>query len=361
MLCHVSCLMSVHHGARKWWSQLFNFTMYFISSRCNINEKLPLTINLEVRKTCRIKSQENIVLPKNLGDVTLNDFANSAICKYRLKKVNQQRKHSFKKSLRKKKSWDEKIDDLEGDFEEQIDEEAKTSKKTISNSEGVKDGIGKDYPIDIWFTLSEYIRPEDVGVFASICKTSFEVTCTAKFWFSLYRLIPPFVTKLKSLMTSMTEHPDTLKRRQCDSLWQEKKRAHWVFYFKMREKKNVFLQHSSRTDYRQPDLLEILDDVSANPDETCRVLRVTCKHFIKIPPVIGQVLTSVCLTLSQGLRHHRLQLDFGSGLNGYPMSSLGGAGCNTIILDPVINYRILDWWHPLYPHNHNIQDLLSRE
>lgn len=43
------------------------------------------------------------------------------------------------------------------------------------------------YPLDIWFLISEYIRPEDVGRFAGICKLSYAVVCSAKFWFSMYR------------------------------------------------------------------------------------------------------------------------------------------------------------------------------
>lgn len=54
-------------------------------------------------------------------------------------------------------------------------------------SETIDDSTGVNYPIDIWFLISEHIRPEDVGVFAAICKTSSAVTSTAKFWFSLYR------------------------------------------------------------------------------------------------------------------------------------------------------------------------------
>ncbi|KAJ8935916.1 hypothetical protein NQ314_012584 [Rhamnusium bicolor] len=268
---------------------------------------------------------------KSLGDITLNDFANSTVCKNRLKKSTNNVNKVLKK-LEEEKSWDEKTDDFEGDFVQEIDEdgnisyvirktESRRRRKTASSSEEVKENIGRDYPIDIWFLVSEYIQPEDVGRFAGICKTSFEVVCTAKFWFSLYRryycnvtnmpeklqpeclvrkyslrtsviralhyMYTPFVNKLKPVLATMDKHPDILKRRQCDSLWQQKQKGQWVFYFKMREKRNSFLQHS-RTDFKKPDLLEILDDVSANPDEHCKILQVTCKHFIRIPPVIGR-------------------------------------------------------------------------
>lgn len=65
--------------------------------------------------------------------------------------------------------------------------------------------------------------------------------------------------------------------------------------------------------------------------------------------ISGQVLSSVSLTLSQGLRYHRLQLSFGSG----PFPSMSNI---PIILDPVVNVRVLDWWHPSFPHSDGLNN-----
>lgn len=264
----------------------------------------------------------------------MNDFANSVVCKNRLKKST----HNVNKVLKEfeeEKSWDEKTDDFEGEFVQQEDEdgnvvyvirklENRRRKKTISSSEDIKPSEGNDYPIDIWYLISEYIRPEDVGRFAGICKTSFEVVCTAKFWFRLYKkyysstptlpeefqpeclvrkyglrtaviralyfMYPPFVNKLKSLSSIIPEqHPDVLKNRICETMWFKRKNGRWLYTFKLRNKSDSSLKHSGRgTTFNGPDLLEILDDVSANPDEHCRVLQITCKHFIKVPLVAGE-------------------------------------------------------------------------
>lgn len=240
------------------------------------------------------------------------------------------------KEFEEEKSWDEKADEFEGEFVKQEDDdgnvtyiirkpECRRRRKTISSSEDVKTVAGKEYPIDIWYLISEYIRPEDVGRFASICKTSFEVVCTAKFWFELYRkhyastptlpeelqpeclvrkyglrtaviralhyMYPPFVNKLKSISIMVIEHhPDVLRNRLCEKMWYFNKEGRWCYCFKLRRKLDNTLQHSKPTDFRGPDLLEILDDVSANPDEHCRVLQITCKHFIHVPPVDGKLL-----------------------------------------------------------------------
>jgi len=68
--------------------------------------------------------------------------------------------------------------------------------------------------------------------------------------------------------------------------------------------------------------------------------------------VMGLSLCSVSLTISQGMRHHRLQLVFGSGhmchTAGKP--NIASLDSSTVVLDPVVNVRVLDWWHPMYPH-----------
>lgn len=92
------------------------------------------------------------------------------------------------------RAWDEKLNDLELDIKDDDAEEVAKVKKSnprrrrkTTVTEAVEDRSGIDYPIDIWFLISEYIHPEDVGVFAAICKTSLAVVSTAKFWFSLYK------------------------------------------------------------------------------------------------------------------------------------------------------------------------------
>jgi len=240
--------------------------------------------------------------------------------------------------------------------------------------------------------LSDYIRPEDVGIFAGICKTSFEVVCTARFWFGLYRryyksvanmpehlqpeclirkyglranviralfhMYKPFIERIKPV-TTFEEHPDSLIKHNCHLLWYIKKNRNFIFYFKMKQKNLNLLSHSNDK-FEGPDLLSILDDVSANPEEHCRILEVTCAHFNHVPPVIGLTLTSVSLTLSSipNFRYHRLQLGFGSGII-LSSTCKGGADIATVILDPVINIRVLDWWHPLYPYYHNMKELIG--
>lgn len=136
-------------------------------------------------------------------------------------------------------------------------------------------------------------------------------------------------------------------------MWYKRlKSSNWVYYFKLREKVDMSLSHSTPTQRNLPDILEMLEDVCANQDEYCKVLEVTCSDFVMLPPIIGLTLSSVSLTLSRGLLHQKMELGFNSGIFSTDYKSIDG---NTdIILDPVLSYRILDWWHPAYPHDYNI-------
>ncbi|PSN35387.1 Transmembrane protein 183 [Blattella germanica] len=116
---------------------------------------------------------------------------------------------------------------------------------------------------------------------------------------ALHYTYPPFVEKLKAV-TTFEGDPHNLTKRQCVLMWHQ----------------------------------------------------VTCRNYIALPMVMGLTLCSVSLT---GIRHHRLQLSFGSGhmcfTAGKPNTS--SLDCSTVVLDPVVNVRVLDWWHPNYPHAAN--------
>jgi len=341
----------------------------------------------------------------SLADVTINDFANSSICKNRAKKSTANVTKVLRQQLEDDKNWDEKTEEFDGDFVAKENEDGTISyviqkveprrrRKTVSNSEE-KSACqkGNQYPIDIWFLISEYIRPEDVGRFAGICRTSYDVVCTAKFWFSLYkryynhvqnlpeRLQPeclfrkysirtsviralnfmykPFISRLKSI-EKLEQHPDVLKRTQCVLMWHRKTDNQCLYYFKMKRNPHQSPHHRTNGNVHQPDLLEMLDDIFANPDEGCRILQVTCKHLVPLAPVLGLTLTSAQLNLSAKLRYYKLQMWFGSEIQSY-YPSTGGNGDTFIILEPVINVKVLDWWHPLYPHNFNMEDLFNQE
>lgn len=340
------------------------------------------------------KQYSNTIL---VTDVTLNDFANASVIKNRAKKSALIKQMEKTEDIR---PWDEKIEDFEADFDF-VEEENEDGTKSVvirkkerrrRKTEENSNGEGVDYPLDIWFLISEHVRPEDVGRFAGICKSTYAVVCSAKFWFSLYkrfyknvaelpeRLQPECMVRLYGLracvirslyimhkplvantMKISEERPwQDLVKRQCILVWHKKIQPQtWLYCFKLVENSHFHMCRGKEKS-EKPDLLEMLDDVWANTEDHCRILMVSCPHFISIPPIMGLTLSCISLTLSQGFSYYRMQIRFGSGIScsGRP---LDGSACTDVIIDPVLNYRVLDWWHPLYPHSQTTPIVLSNQ
>nr|XP_012215523.1 PREDICTED: transmembrane protein 183 isoform X2 [Linepithema humile] len=238
---------------------------------------------------------------------------------------------------------------------------------------------GIEYPLDIWFIISEYIQPEAVGKFARICRGSYYVTTTGKFWFHLYKSYYKFVSNLPERLqpqcmrlyglracviralhynyfTSLLqrelddmsylrqEDPHSLVKRRCTLMWHKEGKVRWYFYFKLKEIpkiRNSSLKQNKRD--TKNEFFDTLADVAVNPEEGCKVLRVTCLKYSMLPPVIGLVLQTVSMNLMPGFREHRLQFGFGT-------SDIPSTLTNQVILRDVTGYCILDWWDPAYPH-----------
>ncbi|XP_054271759.1 transmembrane protein 183 [Macrosteles quadrilineatus] len=325
----------------------------------------------------------------SLGDVTLADFANATVASGRLRKakaafdVVREVKHLNIED----KAWDEKLEEFDGDFdfvkEENEDGEevmvmkrSSRRKKTLSESLADK-ASGNVYSLDIWHLISEYIRPEDVAKFSAICRNSWSVVNTATFWFKLYRRfykkVPNLPVRLqpecmvrhyglkacvvRSLfymyppLASRVDGPSMgtpydLKNRQCISLWQERQSTKWLLSFKLRRK-------DCQPNTSKQDLLEILGDIFANPDEGCTILQVVATERMPIlPAVMGLTLHSINMSLDMTMAHMHVQLMFGSGrvCNG----KLDPSGTVAISIKTVTQVCVLDWWHPRYPHSSSI-------
>lgn len=197
--------------------------------------------------------------------MTINDFANASVCKSRVKKSSK---------VNDERSWDEKADDDFDDFDF-VEEENEDGSKTFvmkrhrnrhrkNTDSETKEESGIEYPIDIWFLISEYIKPEDVGKFALICRASWSVTLSAKFWFGLYRryyrgvsglperlqpesmvrlyglracviralhyFYTPFNESVLCITRNFHEHPSALVKRICVTAWHERiSKTSWMY------------------------------------------------------------------------------------------------------------------------------------
>mgnify|MGYP001794650801 CR=1 FL=1 len=240
------------------------------------------------------------------------------------------------------------------------------------------------YPIDLWFVLSCYIVPEQVQTFALICQGANTVVNTKKFWMRLYwchcvnpwslpdRLQPDRIESRPGLKnriiralfhcyeplkyrvlanTAQNESLDHLQFMNCSSIWfkqmiLKKQTKVWAFYFKF-AKKSDREQHRLR--YLSKEWFDKADFINANPELDYFVLQVNCMNFLLVPPsAIGQILTSIFINLSQSMRHNCVKMIFHNFRSNRKYKPSNGL---TVTLDPVFDYRVMQWWHPLYPHH----------
>ena len=73
----------------------------------------------------------------------------------------------------------------EGDQEIKPSRRKTKARQRCVRTEG--EDMGCVYPLDLWHVLAQHILPEDVRVFAGICRGSYVVVQTANFWHSLYK------------------------------------------------------------------------------------------------------------------------------------------------------------------------------
>lgn len=82
-----------------------------------------------------------------------------------------------------------KSDAVNGDYEA-LDDDVNIDAKKLARVKITAtddDHVYNFFPNDIWFLISEHLRPEDVLRFALICKQTYIITTTLKFWKNLYR------------------------------------------------------------------------------------------------------------------------------------------------------------------------------
>lgn len=231
---------------------------------------------------------------------------------------------------------------------------------------------------EIWIMISREIRPEDVATFAAICRTTYDITRRAHFWFHLYkkfgpklqqfggitsnlpmRLRPesmvrlgglracvirtlfytyrPFVARFESLNRNLDLTSFTNRRLKVRQFWSvQLKEKLWCYFFKFQTPGIDFQTRNSTNSDRLRNVLE-------NPDEGCRILQIETPKFIPLPQTFDQpqqiYLKTVTYNMSQGLRSYKVTLE---------LITYNGAAFAKLVLDPATNIKVWEWWHPAY-------------
>ena len=162
---------------------------------------------------------------------------------------------------------------------------------------------------------------------------------------ALYYVYPPFQLRVKSIQP-FERDPDLLKGARCVLQWHQKVKTSWYFYFKFYfpNVPQCYLSKKPNTD--EDELLAELD-VFSNSEENCSVLRVSSPNFISLPVVMGQVLTKSSISVGHRMQYHKLRLYFNAEFNARQQLTSG----TSLVMDPVVNLQINQWWDPKYPYN----------
>jgi hypothetical protein len=133
-------------------------------------------------------------------------------------------------------------------------------------------------------------------------------------------------------------------------MWHQNVKSHWHFFFK-------FMLHSynkhecslvTMSNRRTTSLRDV--DIHHNPEAQNCVLQMVTQNFIPFPPsIMGQVLAKTSLSVGHEMRYHKMKLTF----TPQQYTATGNHTCpsgTTIVLDPVLNSYVLNWWDPKYPH-----------
>lgn len=166
------------------------------------------------------------------------------------------------------------------------------------------------YPNEVWFLISEQIAAEDVGRFALICKQTYHITTTIKFWRHLYLryydtnvelpvrlqkdcMIRPGGIRACAIRSLFYTYPllverlnhsfyyqntDSLINRQLKNYWYQQNgsnRFKYFFKFKRRSVNGSRIYASEQLQRQEHKSMESLRDVYANSEEGCSLLVVS--------------------------------------------------------------------------------------
>ncbi|XP_027224000.1 transmembrane protein 183 isoform X1 [Penaeus vannamei] len=345
----------------------------------------------------KVKTRQTVTSALSaLSDVTVNEFANNQAKRSGHRK--QTNVHVIMNEVERLKvaeddrSWDEKADDDEFDdeYKEGVNDEhggagrrrGKRKYSTKETDSDITEGI--DLPLDIWFLISEHIRPEDVGRFGAICYATFYVISTGRFWNTLYKrhhrlisqlpeeltiwnmerlrglkanviralfyMYPPFHARIAG-EKPLTADPTRLLRTQCVLQWHSKMGSIYRYYFKFSKQ----MQNKKRlTSAREglPALMTKDSLIHVNDNEGCYIMEAVASCICAVPMVMGEYLHHAGLGVSADLRSHRLHLSLAPA---HLLPSTASAKSRKyqvpykeVMLEPVRDVRVYPWWHPQY-------------
>lgn len=233
------------------------------------------------------------------SDVSLKEFADAKIAKPNCRIRKKVIAHAIKSEANINES------DESSDNTEEVATKMKKSKNSINAA--VDDNHEyNEYPNDVWYLIAEHVQPEDVTRFALICKQTYAITTSMKFWRNLYRryhssnvelpvrlqwdcmsrpggiracairsLFFTYTPFVNSLPTQRDFH--TLVKRRVIHFWFQKVSAEKFHYFYKLKRKlapGTRVYESEQLQRNNNKSMKALRDVYLNSEEACSLLMV---------------------------------------------------------------------------------------
>uniref|UniRef100_A0A8D8HSA6 Transmembrane protein 183 n=1 Tax=Culex pipiens TaxID=7175 RepID=A0A8D8HSA6_CULPI len=309
-----------------------------------------------------VKVKPGRSLGSSRGDITIYDFANSS-----------------KRNARARKSYS-RVAVEKGDDEEAMEDET-VATATVRVLPPPEEELVPyaDYHIDIWHSIAEHIRPEDVARFALICRKTAEVTQSAKFWHALYRrfydgeleeqmprrlqlenmwrlrglractiralfyMYRPFIHRIAA---APFNDPHRVAGRRLLFCWCTKGKSGWRYYFKLRARFGAGsrVARSARMQQAREESLEYMQDTYANAEEGCQILIVVTDTAHLLPQYGAEqqlYVKSLTQTLASGMSMTKYKVRL-------QIANYCGRVVDELVFVPVRQTRVLDWWNPEY-------------
>lgn len=258
----------------------------------------------------------------------------------------------------------------------------KKNSHVIKNYASIKDRkvakqTGVCYPLDMWFILANYIKPEQIQTFSCICRGSYQVVNSTTFWTNLYKR---YITEMTSLPICLQQNsikkrlglktrvvralffacPDLRNRGltkqplamaksllqqllglACRNTWYRMEStlesSHTYFFkFQLNKTSDQNLPNPSETLYTN-------NRLNHNDEDDCVILQVKIRNFTRVQFPMDNALLDFSMDTNLG----SLKMVFGC---------LPQDGCNvqrnvdTVFIKAVSGIDLLRWWHPSYPH-----------
>ena len=258
-------------------------------------------------------------------------------------------------------------------------EEPHKAKKSVSihRKNVIKQQSGVYYPLDIWFILANYIKPEQIQTFSCLCRGSYLAVTSMKFWTQLYKrfitntailpicLTPNLIANKPGLKTRIVralflaypnlnirvlgqeslEVATKLLRRLvglcCRNTWYKVESglnsSHtYLFQFQLNEPMNENLDENLSKSKEST-----VDYLNYNNEEDYLVLQVKVRDFTRVQ-----------------FTEHTSFLDFSMDTNRSSLTMVFGCSNQdkrrnedeSIVIKSASAIQLLRWWHPSYPH-----------